>query len=150
PDDDVVIRLLSLTNGSDTDRELEVTSYGEVVLAEHGGDVRHPAFGKLFVESSYRPELGALLFRRRPRSAFERPPFLLHMLVSQEELAAPLEYDSDRRSFIGRGNSLADPAGPRAATLAGTSGTTLDPVFALRARLTVRPHGSRSLASVLV
>ena len=37
-------------------------------MAAPSADQRHPAFNKLFIESEYLPELGALLFRRRPRA----------------------------------------------------------------------------------
>src|SRR5690606_20566394 len=150
PADDVAIRVLTLTNSGDTTRDLDVTSYGEVVLAQHGADVRHPAFGNLFVESSFEADLGALLFRRRPRSATEKPLYLLHAMVSENELSAPLQYDSDRRSFVGRGGTLTRPAGLGAGTLAGTVGATLDPVFALRAHVSVRPNRTKRLATVMV
>ena len=66
-EDDVEIRHLVLTNHGEDVRRLRVTSYGEVVLAPHEADQRHPAFNKLFIESEYEPELNALIFHRRPR-----------------------------------------------------------------------------------
>ncbi len=52
-DDDVEIRLVTLTNESDRPRRLRLTSYGEVSLASPAADERHPAFAKLFVQSEY-------------------------------------------------------------------------------------------------
>ena len=57
----------SVTNHSDRVREIDVTSYVEIVLAPPADDLAHPAFGKLFVETEYLPESAALLCRRRPR-----------------------------------------------------------------------------------
>ena len=37
-------------------REIEVTSYAEIVLGDRATDLAHPAFGKLFVETEYLPE----------------------------------------------------------------------------------------------
>ena len=68
PEDDVEVRRLVVTNHSDRAREIEVTSYAEIVLAPPADDLAHPAFGKLFVESEYVPESAALLCRRRPRA----------------------------------------------------------------------------------
>jgi cyclic beta-1,2-glucan synthetase len=62
-EDDVEVRRLSVTNKSDRHREIEVTSYAEIVLAPPADDLAHPAFGKLFVETEYVPESAAL---RRP------------------------------------------------------------------------------------
>ena len=71
PEDDVEVRRLAVTNHSDRPREIEVTSYAEIVLAPPADDLAHPAFGKLFVETEYLPESAALLCRRRPRAADE-------------------------------------------------------------------------------
>src|SRR5262249_36733371 len=73
PEKGAEIRRLTLTNQGNRPAELEVTSYAEVVLAPHGGDVAHPAFNKLFLETEYVPAHQALLCRRRPRAA-EQPP----------------------------------------------------------------------------
>ena len=42
-------------------RDFEVTSYAELVLAPQATDDAHPAFSKLFVETEFVPEAGALL-----------------------------------------------------------------------------------------
>ena len=72
-EDDVEVRRLTVTNLSDRPRELEVTSYAEIVLAPPADDLAHPAFGKLFVETEYLPESAALLCSRRPARRGTRP-----------------------------------------------------------------------------
>ena len=72
PEDDVEVRLVTLTNHGDQPRRLRLTSYGEVVLAPQATDARHPAFNKLFIESEPLPRGNGLLFRRRPRSEVGR------------------------------------------------------------------------------
>ena len=164
PDDDVEIRWLSLANDSERQRHLRLTTYGEVVLAEPAADLRHPAFTKLFVESQYLAEYNALLFRKRPRSAEEKPKYLLHMLVvTQPELggALPLTraYESDRASFLGRGGTPQRPAallseqwlsgaaeGPPAPP-APTS-ATLDPIMALGQEIELAAHTAIHVAAV--
>jgi len=83
PDDDVEVRRLTLSNTTNRRRRLWLTSYGEVVLAPHGEDVRHPAFSKLFVQSEYLPERNALLFHRRQRGADEQLAYMAHLLVTR-------------------------------------------------------------------
>jgi len=70
-EDDVEVRRLSLTNRSPHQREIEITSYVDVVLAPPNEDLAHPAFGKLFLETECRPETASLLCGRRKRSADE-------------------------------------------------------------------------------
>jgi cyclic beta-1,2-glucan synthetase len=68
-EDDVEVRRLVVTNHGDRPREIEVTSYAEIVLAPAADDLAHPAFVKLFVETEYVPEIAALVCRRRARGA---------------------------------------------------------------------------------
>ena len=67
-EDDVEVRRLAVTNRGDRPREIEVTSYAEIVLGPAADDLAHPAFGKLFVETEFLPERTALLCSRRPRA----------------------------------------------------------------------------------
>src|SRR5204863_2685889 len=66
-EDDVEVRRITVRNHGTRIRELDVTSYAEVVLASAASDFAHPAFGKLFVETEYVPDSAALLCHRRPR-----------------------------------------------------------------------------------
>jgi cyclic beta-1,2-glucan synthetase len=47
------IRRVTLVNRSHVVRDLELTSYGEVVLCPAAADRAHPAFQKLFVETEW-------------------------------------------------------------------------------------------------
>src|SRR5207245_9065570 len=69
PEDDVEVRRLSITNRGDRPREIEVTSYAEMVLARPEDDLAHPGFAKLCIETEYEAQSAGLLFSRRPRSA---------------------------------------------------------------------------------
>ena len=59
PNYDAEVRRITLTNNGAQPRHLNLTTYGEVVLAPQATDERHPAFAKLFVESEYLPEYNA-------------------------------------------------------------------------------------------
>ena len=149
-DDDVEIRHLILTNNSDLTRRLTVTSYAEVVLASQAEDRRHPAFNKLFIESEFHPELNALIFHRRARSADEPPLHLVHMLVANSAQRGPVAHESERARFLGRGRSPRSPLcllGPGAA-LTGSTGATLDPIMALGQEIEIPPRATVRLAFV--
>ena len=57
PEQPVEVRRVTLTNHDSRPRELELTSYAEVVLAPHRDDLAHPAFGKLFLETEWVPAI---------------------------------------------------------------------------------------------
>ena len=140
-EDDVEVRRLAVTNHSDRSRELEITSYAEIVLAPAADDLAHPAFGKLFVETEYLPERSALLCRRRPRSADEAAPWAVHVLSLEGRAQGRLEWETDRARFLGRGRSTEDPQALDGRSLSGTTGVVLDPVVSLRRRIRLAPGG---------
>src|SRR5207244_8500899 len=110
-------------------RDLEVTSYVEAVLGPHAADLAHPAFGKLFLETEYLPAEKALLCRRRPRSAEQKPVWGVHILATEGEILGEVQYETDRGRFLGRGRTVANPAALEGdAPLSGTTGPVLDPV----------------------
>ena len=81
PLDNLEIRRITLTNHSDQQRHLTLTSYGEVVLAPQALDRRHQAFSKLFIESEYSDNIHTLLFHRRSRSPDEAQIYMAHMMI---------------------------------------------------------------------
>ncbi len=64
-------------------RTIELTSYAEVVLALAGQDLSHPAFSNLFVQTELVRDRQAILCTRRPRSAEEQPPWMMHLMTVQ-------------------------------------------------------------------
>ena len=139
-EDDAEVRRVSLTNNGGRPREIEITSYAEVVLAAPAADNAHPAFSKLFVQTEHLPEFGALLATRRPRSNREPRLWAAHFAVVEGEVAADPQYETDRARFVGRGRSVAAAAAILdGQPLSKTVGTVLDPIFSLRQRVMVEP-----------
>jgi cyclic beta-1,2-glucan synthetase len=68
PEDDVEVRRITVKNLGSSIREIDVTSFVEIVATPREADVAHPAFGKLFLQTEYLPRTGALLCHRRPRA----------------------------------------------------------------------------------
>src|SRR6478736_3052554 len=73
PDHDAEVRLVTLINRGDRPREFDLTSYAEVCLNHRRADQAHPAFAKLFLETEYLKQYGALFCRRRPRAVDQKP-----------------------------------------------------------------------------
>jgi cyclic beta-1,2-glucan synthetase len=141
PEDDVEVRRLAVTNHGDRARELEITSYAELVLAPNADDLAHPAFGKLFLQSEYVAESNALLCRRRPRAPEDAEVFAVHVIAQEGRAQGPVEWETDRARFLGRGRGLDDPQALDGRPLSGTTGVLLDPVVSLRQRVRLAPGG---------
>jgi cyclic beta-1,2-glucan synthetase len=138
-EDDVEVRRLSITNRGDRPREIEVTSYAEIVLARPEDDLAHPAFGKLFIETEFDAQSAGILFSRRPRGSDEAPMWAFHVLGVEGRLGGAVEWETDRARFLGRGRSPVNPAALEERALSGTTGAVLDPVAALRDRVRLAP-----------
>jgi cyclic beta-1,2-glucan synthetase len=140
PEDDAEMRRVSVTNHGVRTREIQITSYAEVVLASQASDVAHPAFSNLFVETEFAAEEGALLATRRRESHTEKPIWAAHVVAVEPEAIGKVEYETDRAKFIGRGHTVRNPVsiigGP---ALSGTVGPVLDPVFSQRRTVRVPP-----------
>ena len=141
PEDDLELRRIRIMNRSWRTRQIELTSYAEVVIAPSGHDAAHPAFSNLFVTTSLLRDRNAILATRRPRSGGERPPWLVHMMVVDAPLVRPTSFETDRVRFIGRGRSLASPAAmDDSAPLSDTEGSVLDPIVSMRCSFEIKPH----------
>jgi cellobiose phosphorylase len=141
PEDNIELRRLHLTNRARVRRSLELTSYAEVVLAAGIADALHPAFSKLFVQTELVPELQAILCSRRPRSSHESVPWMCHLLAAHGVDIDAISYETDRARFIGRGRSAARPAALDSGVdnLSGSAGSVLDPIVAIRCRISLEP-----------
>ena len=140
PEDDAEVRRVSLTNHGLRAREIEVTSYAEVVLAPPATDLAHPAFGNLFVETEHAASLEALLASRRPRAEGDPRPWAAHVIAVQGGTVAAVQFETDRLRFLGRGRSVRTPMSViDGLPLSNTVGAVLDPIFSLRHRVRLLP-----------
>jgi cyclic beta-1,2-glucan synthetase len=146
PEDDIELRRITLTNRSRTRRAIDVTSYAEVVLASPAADALHPVFSNLFVQTEILHPQRAILCTRRPRSLDEHTPWMFHLLAVHGAEIGEISYETDRLRFIGRGNTTANPqAMSGAAALSSSEGSVLDPIVAIRYRITLDPEETATI-----
>ncbi|MFN2500334.1 MAG: hypothetical protein ABR557_14740, partial [Pyrinomonadaceae bacterium] len=84
-EDNAELRRVSVTNYSTRPREIELTSYSEIVLAPPAADAAHPAFSNLFVETEFFAAESALLAHRRQRSSSDEPVWGVHVIAISGE-----------------------------------------------------------------
>ncbi len=146
-EDDGEVRRVSLVNSGRRAREIELTSYAELVLTTPAADTAHPAFAKLFVQTEHLPEYGALIATRRPRAPDEPRVWAAHFAVVDGRAVGAQEHETDRARFIGRGRTAATAAAIAGdEPLSNTVGTVLDSVFALRQRVRIEPGKAARMA----
>jgi len=139
PKDDICVQKVSITNQSNKRRRIRVLSYGEVVLAPQATDQQHPAFNKMFIESSFHSDLNMLHFQRRKRSSDEKSLGMAHLFVGESN--SDIEYETDREKFIGRGHDISEPIVLiNQSNLGKNTGITFDPIFSLGKHLELKPN----------
>ena len=140
PEDNAEVRRVSVANADVRARDIDFTSYAELVLAPPAADTAHPVFSKLFVQTEYLAKERAILATRRRRSPGEPEIWAAHLAVVEGETVGEPQIETDRARFLGRGREVRAPVAVMdGRPLSNTVGTVLDPVFALRQRVRVPP-----------
>ncbi|WP_342759058.1 glucoamylase family protein [Kineothrix sedimenti] len=136
-DNNFEIRKITFTNHGNEEKQLEVTSYLEVVDDTHLAELSHPAFNKLFLESEYLEEQEIFLAKRR-RNKKDDDSYVMHMVRTGTKLCKKIEYENDRKRFIGRNNTLENPDSVvNSIAFFNNSGFCNDPIMSLRAQLII-------------
>ncbi len=73
-------------------------------------------------------------------------PWMFHLMAVHGTDSSAVSYETDRMAFIGRGRTVAAPRALRdAGPLAGGQGSVLDPIVAIRHRITLEPHQTATI-----
>jgi len=149
PEDDIELRRVRLTNRGRRPRSIEITTFAELVIAPAMADASHPAFSNLFVQTEWVASAQALIGTRRPRANNERVPWACHVLAVHDAQVDEISYETDRAKFVGRGRTIARPLAlsrlESHARLSNTVGSVLDPIVAIRVRITLPPEQSATI-----
>ena len=146
PEDDIELRRTTISNRGRKRRTIDLTSYAEVVLALPAADAQHPGLSNLFVQTEILRDRQAILATRRPRSVNEPALWMFHLMAVHGADAGESSYETDRCRFIGRSRTVADPQAMQGdAKLSDSQGSVLDPIVAIRQRLTLDPDTSATI-----
>ena len=139
-EDDAEARRVTVTNGGRAARNIDVTSYAEVVLASQAADTAHPAFSNLFVQTEFIADIGVILATRRHQASDEPLVWAAHQAVVEGDVVGHAQFETDRARFLGRGRGIRAPMSVMdGQPLSNTSGAVLDPIFSLRRRIRLMP-----------
>ena len=148
PDYNLEIRKVTLTNHGKETKQLEITSYLEVVADSHMAELSHLAFNKLFIESEFLEEQAVFLSKRRSSKGDENP-YLMHFVKTNTTLIKKIEYENDRLKFIGRNHTLEDPEAVICSIpFTNRSGFCNDPIMSLRISVTLNVGESTDVSFV--
>jgi len=147
-EDDVELRRLIVSNLSNRERHIEITSYAEVAMLNGLNASEQPAFNGLFVEVEALPAKAAVICTRRTRSPQENWPLFFHgMIVHHQPVSEGVTCQTDRSRFLGRCRTAANPAA-MASEFPDTCEPTLDPVMVVRRTIRLEPGQSVTIDAV--
>jgi cellobiose phosphorylase len=147
-DRNLEIRKVTITNNGKENRQLEITSYLEVVCDSHMAELSHPTFNKLFIESEYLEEQGVFLSKRRSGKEASTM-YLMHMVKTNAPLLKKSEYENDRLKFIGRNNTVQNPdAVVNSMPFSNHSGFCNDPIMSIRESISLEAGKSACLSFI--
>ena len=141
------IRKITFKNNSDKVKNLELTSYTEVILSENMDDVSHKVFNSMFITTSFDKKTNSLIARRKSRGESNISNYMVSRLVIPYT-DKPYSYETERSNFIGRNNSISNPNMINK-ELSNYCGDNLDPVMSLRNRISIQPNSSESVYVVI-
>jgi len=147
PEHPAEIRRITLTNHSQTAVRIAITSFTELALTSRSADVAHPAFQKMFVETEFLGERGALIAHRRKRSAHDPSVWMAQVFVGGEAPRLSMAGTS-RAAFLGRGGNVGAPLGLTQLEWAKVTSGALDPALILRRELAIQAGGQLRLSLV--
>jgi cyclic beta-1,2-glucan synthetase len=148
PEHNLEVRRTIITNRGRSVCEIEATSFVELALANIAADQAHPAFSKLFLKTEIIASHDGILCQRRTRSEDEPTRWAFNVLIARTVNSEPASFETDRVRFIGRGNSVHDPSALKS-PLSGCEGYVLDPAFAIRRKIRLKPSETVTVDFVL-
>lgn len=144
------IRRFTFTNNSDVEVNLELTTFGEVILSPRQGDESHRVFNAMTIHSDFDREHESLIFSKPAREHVDSTYYMIHHFFVDEPTNDLLEYETSRLKFIGRGGNNRHPHVLEThQNLSGTIGTTLDPIMSMRRIVNIKA-GEKATAFLVV
>lgn len=137
------IRKITITNNSEEEILIDVTSYFEVVGDRYESDLAHEVFNNLFVRTTKLEDYEAVLAHRRGKEG-EDEIWITHSIKDFDGNSSSFQCETKRVNFIGRNRDLTNPIGLEKG-LSNTTGIVLDPILSLNKRLRIKGGESKEV-----
>ncbi|MDD5301673.1 MAG: glucoamylase family protein, partial [Elusimicrobia bacterium] len=141
-DSSVQVQEVTLTNESQHDRRLALTSFQDMALQNGGAYWAHPAYQKIFIQTKYDAEAEAIYGLRRGHAPGETWPVAFYF--SDAPAGPGASFETSREAFLGKGGARA-PDALAGGTLTGMTGAVIEPAAILQRSVTLKPGESRTV-----
>ena len=144
-DHNAEIRKIKVENTSQESVELELTSYGEVIMARPEEDIAHPVFNNVTIKAEIDEVTSSLMFSRRSRTKENTKYFVINRFFAEEDDGV-FEYETSRMNFLGRNNTTLNPSKiVKNESLSSDCTQLLEPIMSIRKKITLKPNSKKTL-----
>ena len=149
-DHNAEIRRLVFKNNNDFEVTLEITSYGEVIIARNEEDVAHRAFNSITINSEADLSTNSLLFSRKSRTKENTRYYIINRMFSSKGDNDSFEFETSRDKFLGRNNNVTNPdVIINNKELTKSLDDSLDSIMSIRKQVTIPAKGKNTLYYVV-
>ena len=141
-DASVQVQEVTLTNESQRERRLALTSFQDMALQNGGAYWAHPAYQKIFIQTKYDAQAEAIYGIRRGHAPGETWPVAFYF--SDAPAGPEGSFETSREAFLGKGGARA-PDALAGGRLTGMTGAVLEPAAILQRRVALKPGESRTV-----
>lgn len=139
------LRMVELENMTQKKETATLLFYLEPTLAKTSDEAAHPAFSRIFLNASYRPDTKMLIFARRPRGN-ELPAFLAIGLCEHD---VNFEFETARSDLLTRPDGISSLINAVSADFSNRAGAVPDAAAALRIKLDIPARSKREITLIL-
>ena len=139
PNHHAEIRKITFTNNSNEIKNLELTTYTEVILSDNADDVSHRTFNSMFIESEFDENTKSLIMKRDAKNEGSAPSFMINRLLTPND--SEITFETDRFQFIGRNRNTNNPLALQN-DLSCNAGVNIEPIMSLRTNIQI-PKGMK-------
>jgi cyclic beta-1,2-glucan synthetase len=141
----VEIRKITIENTKEKDIYLELTSYGEVIMARPEEDVAHRVFNSVTINAEVDKETNSLIFSRSSRTKPNTKYFVVNRFFMDHE-EGEFEFETSRKDFIGRNNNTFNPTKViNSEPLSSNPNKLLDPIMSIRKHISLKAGTKKTL-----
>jgi cyclic beta-1,2-glucan synthetase len=139
------IRKITIENNKEKEVYLELTSYGEVIMARPEEDVSHRVFNSITIDCEADLDTKSLIFSRSSRTKPNTRYFVVNRLFMDHD-TDDFEFETSRLDFIGRNNNTFNPDKVLSSIkLSSNPKKLLDPIMSIRKHIHLKPNTKKTV-----
>lgn len=138
------IRKITIHNDNNHPIHLELTTYGEVILARNEEDVAHALFNSITIDAEKDDKRKAIIFSRLSRTKENTNYYGIHRFFTDND-QDPFVFETSRTTFLGRNHSTMNPN----MEMTSNVKNLLQPIMSIQKKVTLKENDIKTFYLVV-